>query len=111
MGKKFYQNNREYVEDAIKTVKETRGDHDAQFWASIICLGETKLIDYFKFNPRDTLNEIFSNLKVCKEYYYWDDSCGGVMTSGHHRRVHVKLIEHNEVIRACQEYLDKLKEA
>lgn len=111
MSSCFYKSVNEFVEDAIECLKGKLGEsNDAQYWMDIIYISKKKLIDYGNVNPGDAMDEIFSNLKVSKEYSYWDDSCGGVMTSGHHRRVHVKLIECKEVIKACQEYLDKHKE-
>ncbi len=111
MSSYFYESVNEFVEDAIECLKEELGESNtAQYWMNIIYISKKKLIDYGNVNPGDAMDEIFSNLKISKEYYYWDDSCGGVMTSGHHRKVHVKLIECEEVIKACHEYLNKHKE-
>lgn len=111
MNPRFYRSVNEFIEEAIENLKKDLGEaHDAQYWAGSIYGSAKKLIDYGSINPKIATHEIFSNSKVCKEYYYWDDSCGGVLTSGHHKRVHVQLIECAEVIRACQEYLGKHKE-
>lgn len=110
----FYKSVNEFIEEAIcYLTREYDLDevYDEQTWRNQIYIAKEKLIDHgSSADPREAMDEIFSNLKVSKEYYYWDDSCGGVMTNGHHRKVHVKLVKCEEVIRSCQEYLEKHKE-
>lgn len=107
----FYKSINEFVEEAIENLKPDLGvSHDIQYWMNIIYIAKKKLIDYGNINPGIAMQEIFSNVKISKEYSYWNDSCGGVMTTGHHRKVHVQFVECEEVIRACQEYLDKHKD-
>lgn len=109
---KFYKNNREFVEEAIENLKEESGEmHDIQYWASYIYTSAKKLINYFKHNPKEATHEILSGLPIAKKYSYWDNSCGGIMTTGHHQLVVVELIKCEEIIKSCQKYLDKHKEA
>ena len=107
----FYKSINEFVEEAIENLKPDLGEsHDIQYWMDLIYIAKKKLIDYGNVDPGIAMQEIFSNIKISKEFSYWDDSCGGVMTTGHHRKVHIRFVECEEVIRACQEYLDKHKE-
>ena len=112
MSLRFYESINEFVEEAIENLKPDLGEsHDIQYWMNLIYIAKKKLIDYGNVDPGIAMQEIFSNIKISKEFSYWDDSCGGVMTTGHHRKVHIQFVECEEVIRACQEYLDKHKNA
>ena len=114
MRLKFYKNINEFVEEAIQNLKndyDLDETYDTLTWCNLIYNAKKKLIDYGSpADPGHAIDEIFSNLRVAKEYSYWDDSCGGIMTTGHHRKVYVKLIECKEVIRYCQKYLEKHKQ-
>ena len=65
----FYESINEFVEEAIENLKPDLGEsHDIQYWMNLIYIAKKKLIDYGNVDPGIAMQEIFSNIKISKEF-------------------------------------------